>query len=1254
MQRILSTPWIPVEHLDALVRAGITHALVPADLPIADLLEAAGIHVLPMDRVSDVYDVLGQPDTRLVVLTDEPVAGAVTVTYADPTSPLEETFQAAIESARLHDVAFSLQLAPYAGDPDLPFRADHLIQLGLRARNLETSSSAPPPRLAEPLERYVLRAWPSHGDVTDVAEARHEVAGHFGRHARWDAVREEGALPLEDGREARFEIAIDQALSEPQLLVHPGGRLVLALPPVLAAGAPRTLLLGLTVKEAVDAVRANPDRFLRDDEDPGLDGGTAAVPPAQPPGPAGGASPRTSAAEGGAAAEQETGGPQNAAGGPGRGERPKPARAIPPTPIALANVSPIDQRLPFLEELATLFNGDPDGPEDTKRAVPPIAPAELNSKLLSVLPELLTETGYTLMHGGVALTIGFRIGNPARLHTPTRLDRRGSMLMGLPTIGAGRSATRGGLADGSFLGGVPQGEWTTARVHSSEQEQMARLGSADEHRGEFEAWDLDATPWVFDGKDWRALSGSDGAPLRVWINAGYQQPVGETVVYPGAVRDEAQLLHRGRLTRLQDTADVTTVIMTTVPREVREQVLIQLESQERSREALRGNGFRFELKDNWGKVTHVITLRTRIEWYSAEPTHAAAKGLYHGRGSMAHRESSRRFEITRRLQGGAVVGLKELATRRRLKSYAVTLGVTQGTGSVAFPETFDTRPRHTYRVKIVTDVSVQPAGKAALASTVPGEAYFELASQDAAANGLPVGADELTYDENGGIVTQTVYEPIVDEHGVARTDENGVLLAVPRQVPVVADGLEPPVGRPGPVRESGTGANDEILRLSGLHEVREFIRATLDGRGFAELENALEHLSDENTTLWATEALQDGYRVSQVGRNRLGSVEEAEVEVCAEWDPAQSVHIGHLAHAHVAVINAGIAESITSMGYTRTDTRASNVLMALFDRDRTQTYTTGDSLLWQLYAGTRLEYRGPADQVRVPLRWTVTVRLPGGETVTKTIGGQFAEVQVPTSIPVNGPVVPTPDGVPTELLTDVTAALHVDARGLTEAVAGTWPAGKPAPDVSNATLRGEITQLLTDGLVLRHPGDNSKRTLLTADITKVEVTAVTPKVMTGPFALNQDGQESTARKSRAGTTTSTVAAGPASGARAKGGRTVQRQSRLGGPEELASSLPMPGLNFKAALDVTVAGPDSTSHMAASYEWLVPAPKVLEYYANGEPVVLAAVPAETIDFLLRAWAGGEFGLDARIAAKAVLRHGNPEFAARALELYPTAD
>ncbi|MEV0049682.1 hypothetical protein AB0H34_04185 [Saccharopolyspora shandongensis] len=965
------------------------------------------------------------------------------------------------------------------------------------------------------------------------------------------------------------------------------------------------------------------------------------------------------------------------AAGPGAPSAPPSTPGGKPSEVALAHAAPVDRELPGMSEaVAWLAAQGVDG----------LTPAELNHLLLAAFPDLFNENGRTLALDGQLFSVGITFGEATQVGTDADLLRRQSTLLSLPELGNAASGARQivlsgkvpvSLVSGETLDADPQGRWSTTNSHGASVAQLGHVSSSDQLRGDALQYDLtDVKLWI------RADSGAGtevaaDRPMPVWLNEAHQQPLGETVVFEGATRDEADLLRAGRLAGLDDTSRVVDAILAQLPADlrndgsIRTQVLYHVQRQERIGTALHPGGFSFEV-GRPGGASHQVTLRSRVHWDAAAPTHAAGEQLGHGQIGAAYRTAADSTGLTRGFQVGSSLGPKLVAAVRYMFGRSASAGTNTSTGHFMTMEDFDFRPKHTYRVQVTTEVEVDQPARPGI-TQVTGQGYVQLAAQDAARNGLPVGREDLRYDADGAIATTTVQELVLDARGNAQTTADGKPLTRTREVPEVHKGLtrpdRPHRPNPGQLQDSGPTLLDRVVQLTGVPEAREFLRAALADR-YGDVDAILAEFTEEKAQTWLAEAMQDGFRIPVETRGRSGQVELRWVKVEARWAAERAEEIGRVGRTQRVSALLTSSSIGTSMEFARSRLREASALLGQMIWGRSPSRSAADSFSYSQNAGSRLEYRGGSSLWRVPLTLTVSVvdatgtpvRDAAGDQVHKEIADQVLDIYTPTDVRPDGareagPTVRILDEAQfEELLTGTQSLLHLDARGLDAAVRSRMPTTAAWVDTSNATALAHAGEWLSDGQLIRTRDPHGQvrgRALITARPTGLRVLNRLEGVGTGPLALSQPGHDF--RAGRADGTTASAAdpgvlAGMDSNAGASGGRadgtTVQR-GRSGGDDENLITAYLDALTFEADLNISVAAGEAAAArvlpaaigsetVPGRFQFVLTAQQVMELYANGLELVVDAVPAAMVDEMLTAWENGDLPLDRRVAARAVQR------------------
>ncbi|TDD35936.1 WXG100-like domain-containing protein [Saccharopolyspora elongata] len=965
------------------------------------------------------------------------------------------------------------------------------------------------------------------------------------------------------------------------------------------------------------------------------------------------------------------------AAGPGAPSAPPSAPGGKPSEVALAHAAPVDRELPGMSEaVAWLAQQGVDG----------LTPAELNHLLLAAFPDLFNENGRTLALDGQLFSVGITFGEATQVGTDAELLRRQTTLLSLPELGNAASGARQvvlsgkvpmSLVSGETLDADPQGRWSTTNSHGASVAQLGHVSSSDQLRGDVLQYDLtDVKLWI------RAEEGAGtevaaDRPVKVWLNEAHQQPLGETVVFEGATRDEADLLRAGRLAGLDDTSRVVDAVLAQLPADLRDdgsvrtQVLYHVQRQERSGTALRPGGFSFEVGLPGG-ASHQVTLRSRVHWDAAAPTHAAGEELGHGQIGAAYRTAADSTGLTRGFQVGSSLGPKLVAAVRYMFGRSASAGTNTSTGHFMTMEDFDFRPKHTYRVRVTTEIEVERPAQPGI-TQVTGQGWVQLAAQDAARNGLPVGREDLRYDADGAIATTTVQELVLDARGSAQTTADGRPLTTTREVPEVHKGLAPPDRphrpNPGQLQDSGPTLLDRVVQLTGVPEAREFLHAALADR-YGDVDAILAEFTEEKAQTWLAEAMQDGFRIPVETRGRSGQVELRWVQVEARWAAERAEEIGRVGRTQRVSALLTSSSIGTSMELARSRLREASALLGRMIWGRSPSSSAADSFSYSQNAGSRLEYRGGSSLWRVPLTLTVSVvdatgapvRDAAGDQVRKEIADQVLDIYTPTDVRLDGareagPTVRIKDEAQFEqLLTPMQSLLHLDARGLDAAVRSRMPTTAAWVDTSNATALAHAGEWLSDGQLIRTRDPHGQvrgRALITARPTGLRVLNRLEGVGTGPLALSQPGHDF--RAGRADGTTASAAdpgvlAGMDSNAGASGGRadgtTVQR-GRSGGDDENLITAYLDALTFEADLNISVAAGEAAAArvlpaaigsetVPGRFQFVLTAQQVMEFYANGLELVVDAVPAAMVDEMLTAWENGDLPLDRRVAARAVQR------------------
>ncbi|MDA3648602.1 hypothetical protein LZ318_17095 [Saccharopolyspora indica] len=951
------------------------------------------------------------------------------------------------------------------------------------------------------------------------------------------------------------------------------------------------------------------------------------------------------------------------------------ARDDAPSDVALAHSAVVDETLPGMAE-AALWLAD--------QGVRGLTQDELNQRLLAVFPGLFNANGQQLEFRGALFSVGLTFGDAAHVATDAVLGRRQTALVGLPEQSS--SASRGtstsvsgkaplSLATGGTVSATPQTTWSTSGSQGTTTAQQAHVSPTDQLRGEFLRYDLTGVKlWI------RAEAGATtevtaDRAMSIWVNAAHQQPAGDTVVFEGARRDEDELVRASRLLDLDDTAQVVDAVLAQLPAGMRENDFVRAQVvdqvQRRAEAALRPDGLRFDVAAKPGGKAHRVTLRTRVRWDTAEPAHAAAAELGHGRVVAAYHSATGSTSLTRTSQSGSSVGPKVLAAYNYLRGRGVSVGSDTSTGHFMLLDDHDFRPKHTYRVQVTTEVEVGQR-----AESVTGRGFAQLSVQDAASNGLPVGRRELQYTEDGEIATTTVQELVLDGQGNA--------LTAPREVPLVARSGYTAPGAPSrnQLQDSGPTLLDRVVRMTGLPAVRDFLHTALTAGKFTGVDAVLAQLTEEDAQAWIGEAMQDGFLIRVEPRNG----EPRWVKVEARWEPERAEEISRIDRTQrvssllTSTSHSSTVELTRSRGHGATGLLGSGLgANASTSRSASIAFSQSENV------GTRLEYRGGNSVWRLPVALAVSVVDATGAPVLDAAGApvraeiadQVVEISVPTAVAVAGRTVPVVDPAQfAELVTSMHSLLHLDARGLDAAVRSAMPVTGAYVDTTNASALAHIGEWLSHGELVRPrapDGDVRGRAEITARPTGLRVLNRLTKVAAGPMALSQAGHSSSADRSRSGSGSSDssgeMAEADLVGAsqdRTTG--TTANQKRAGGSDENVITPYHDGLTFEADLDIAVRAGEAAGEQAPTtppavvpgkFQFVLSAQQVVEFYANGNELVVDAVPAATIDEMLTAWADDALPLDRRVAARAVLRRAaetgeiNRRLVDRALREYPSA-
>ncbi|RKT83923.1 hypothetical protein SAMN05421805_112102 [Saccharopolyspora antimicrobica] len=956
------------------------------------------------------------------------------------------------------------------------------------------------------------------------------------------------------------------------------------------------------------------------------------------------------------------------------------ARDDTPSDVALAHSAVVDEALPGMEEVARWL---------ADQGVRELTQDELNQRLLAVFPGLFNANGQQLELRGALFSVGLTFGGAEHVATDAVLGRRQTALVGLPeqSSSGSRSTTTsvkgkaplGDLATGGTFSATPQTTWSSTNSRGTAMAQQAHVSPTDQLRGEFLRYDLTGVKLWIRAEAGAATEVTADRAVSIWVNAAHQRPAGDTVVFEGARRDEDELVRSSRLLDLDDAAQVVDAVLAQLPARIRDSDFVRAQVvdqvQRRAEAALRPDGLRFDVVAKPGGRAHQVTLRTRVQWDTAEPAHAAAAELGHGRVVAAYHSATGSTSLSRTSQSGSSVGPKILAAYEYLRGRGVSVGSDTGTGHFMLLDDHDFRPKHTYRVQVTTEIEV---GRRA--ESVTGRGFAQLSVQDAASNGLPVGRRELQYAEDGEIATTTVQELVVDGRGNAVT--------APREVPLVArSGFTAPdvPGRPdrSQLQDSGPTLLDRVVRMTGLPAVRDFLQSALTAGKFTGVEAVLAQLTEEDAQAWIGEAMQDGFLIRVEPRN--GDPRWVKVE--ARWAPERAEEIGRIDRTQrvssllTSTSHSSSVELTRSRGHGVTGLLGSGLgANASPSRSASSAFSQSENV------GTRLEYRGGNSVWRLPVALAVSVVDATGAPVLDAAGApvraeiadQVVEISVPTAVAVAGPTVPVVDPAQfAELVTSMHSLLHLDARGLDAAVRSAMPVTGAYVDTTNASALAHIGEWLSHGELVRPhapDGDVRGRAEITARPTGLRVLNRLTKVAAGPMALSQAGHSFSADRSRSGTGSSDDSSSVAEtdlGVGTSQDRTTAttaNQKRAGGSDENVITPYHDGLTFEADLDIAVQAGEAAGKQAPTtgtavvpgrFQFVLSAQQVVEFYANGNELVVDAVPAATIDEMLTAWADDALPLDRRIAARAVLHRAaetgeiNRRLVDRALREYPSA-